>query len=277
MSGKTWMRAVTSTITAIFLIVLAGCSGIPPVDETQSTDQTAVVQNSLLALQSSLEDIALRLTALETAPERALGIPPSGPPQTGDTMFTGLANRVVDISGLPYEGSRKAKLAIIEITDYECPFCRAHYRETLPRLRESFIDTGVLRYFIQDYPLSGHKLAERAALVAKCANEQNAFWSFHQAMFEPSVLGNLRDPEALILELGLDATAVSRCRAKQDDELELSRMRSVAVGLGVRGTPTFLVGVIRSDRTVGDITVLPGRQSLQSFQDVINRYKYTQL
>ena len=42
----------------------------------------------------------------------------------------------------PVMGKSDAKVAIVEFTDYQCPFCQRHSEQTLPKLKENYIDTG---------------------------------------------------------------------------------------------------------------------------------------
>src|SRR5689334_5769937 len=42
--------------------------------------------------------------------------------------------------------SGRGPLALVEFTDYECPFCAAFARETFPEVRRELIDAGMLQY-----------------------------------------------------------------------------------------------------------------------------------
>ena len=39
-------------------------------------------------------------------------------------------------------GSEKAPVAILEYSDFECPYCAKFAREVLPILRAKYVDTG---------------------------------------------------------------------------------------------------------------------------------------
>ena len=51
-------------------------------------------------------------------------------------------------------GDSNAKVTVIEFSDYQCPFCKKFYEETLPQLKKDYINTGKVKLIYRDYPLS---------------------------------------------------------------------------------------------------------------------------
>src|ERR1022692_860265 len=47
-------------------------------------------------------------------------------------------------------GSMDAPVAMVEFTDYECPFCRQFQSTTFAEIRKQFIDTGKVRFVVRD-------------------------------------------------------------------------------------------------------------------------------
>jgi protein-disulfide isomerase len=47
-----------------------------------------------------------------------------------------MVDQVIDIAGAAVKGAASARVAIIEFSDYECPFCSRHALNTLPERRE---------------------------------------------------------------------------------------------------------------------------------------------
>lgn len=189
------------------------------------------------------------------------------------TLPAALLGRQLDVAHLPVLGSPDARLAIVEVTDYQCPFCRAHYQETLPLLTQEFIDPGTISYFIQDYPLPGQDAAGRNAIAAGCAREQGFFWPYHDWLFRYPGLPGESELVAAGDAMGLDTQGFRRCLDKGLAGPYVERQRSLAVGLGVRGTPTFFVGRLGDNQVVTEVTVLAGRQSIADFRRVIAGYR----
>ena len=49
-------------------------------------------------------------------------------------------------------GDKNAPVAIIEFSDYQCPFCRKFWQDTLPQLKTDYIDTGKVKLVYRDFP-----------------------------------------------------------------------------------------------------------------------------
>jgi protein-disulfide isomerase len=63
-------------------------------------------------------------------------------------------------------GSPTAPVTLVEYSSLTCPHCADFHRETLPKIKEAYIDKGVVRYVLRDFPLEPRAMA--AAMVARC-------------------------------------------------------------------------------------------------------------
>lgn len=80
-------------------------------------------------------------------------------------------------------GDENAPVVMIEFSDFQCPFCRSFWRDTLPLIKSEYIDTGKVRFVYRDFPLGFHQGAMPAAQAAECAREQDKFWEMHDKIF----------------------------------------------------------------------------------------------
>lgn len=84
----------------------------------------------------------------------------------------------VDVDNDYFRGDPNAEIAIIEYSDYECPFCqRVH--PTMQQLVDQY--EGKVMWVYRHYPLSFHAGAMPLAIGAECAGElggNDAFWEF---------------------------------------------------------------------------------------------------
>lgn len=139
-------------------------------------------------------------------------------------------------------GPADAPLTIIEFTDLQCPYCARFARETFPRLRREYVDTGRLRYVSRDLPLPMHAQALPAAVASRCAGEQGRYWEYREALF--AAQATLRsEPYARIAgELGLDVARLEACRRDPRQAAAVRADLELAQGNGIRSTPTFVIG-----------------------------------
>jgi len=177
----------------------------------------------------------------------AIGGPPPPPPPDGeDISAEGLT---VPLDPLQRAGSSSAKVALIEFADFECPYCANYVRTVFPQVRSDLIEKGLVAYAFMHYPLDQiHKKARPAAIASVCAAKQGRFWEMHEVLFQSA--GMLPAPATLAggSFQGFDLAAFNECSRRPDDVV--SAQLAEGNRLGIRGTPTLLVGEIRSDGQV---------------------------
>ncbi|WP_426991522.1 DsbA family protein [Methylomonas sp. CM2] len=169
-------------------------------------------------------------------------------------------------------GKADAGIAILEFSDYECPFCGKHYKNVLPKLRESYIDKGKVKYVMKDFPLDFHAHAKKASLAARCAGEQKQYWAMHDAIFEARGQASDELIASVAQQYKLDESALKKCL---DDPAQLTKVQNdIALGsrLGVNGTPAFLIGRIK-DKQLVDYRRFDGMQSFETFVAAIDSLK----
>lgn len=152
-------------------------------------------------------------------------------------------------------GPEDARIVIREFSDFQCPFCARYALETLPRLKDELLARGDVRFEYHHFPLNSiHPNAQPAAEAAECvtaANAAEAFWVYHDALFERmQAWQGLGDPNPyfvrLAQDLGLSAEGVAACLENRDFAAEVNRATEVAANvLGIRGTPTVFVNGFR--------------------------------
>jgi len=95
-------------------------------------------------------------------------------------------------------GDPKARVIIVEFSDFQCPYCQS-VQSTLKNLLAKYDGRVSLAY--RDLPLRDiHPQAQLAAEAARCAVEQGKFWEYHDLLFanqnkldRPGLLGLAHD------------------------------------------------------------------------------------
>ena len=156
-------------------------------------------------------------------------------------------------------GNPDAKVAIVEFSDFECPFC-ARLHPTLSRIVEENSD---VRWVYRHFPLSQiHSRALGAATASECIARlggNDAFWTFADTAFSnQNRLGNALYPE-VAASVGIDADAFSSCLADRSVAANVQADGSEAIASGGRGTP-FAVIVTANGALVPFSGALPYEQ-----------------
>jgi protein-disulfide isomerase len=166
------------------------------------------------------------------------------------TLVAAQAPAFIGVDDDPVLGSASARVTIIEFGDYQCPVCRLFWKETLPRIRKQYIDTGMVKLVFRDFPLPGHPMAVPAAMATECAEDQGRFWDFHDKIYreqdrrarEGEVAEfRVNDLKRWAADLKLDSAAFDACLDSGKYKQEVAADNAAATGVGLGGTPVFFV------------------------------------
>ncbi|MDV6250098.1 DsbA family protein [Vibrio sp. EA2] len=171
---------------------------------------------------------------------------------------------------LPVLGSKDAKVAIIEFSDFQCPYCKRFTDNTFKQIKENFIDTGKVQYVARDFPLNFHPQAMPAAIAATCSFKQDSYWPMRDMLF--TNIKQLGDEfyQKAATDLSLDMQAFADCLKDQSVASKVEEDLALGKSLGVRGTPSFLVGRVENGELIAP-QILVGAQRYPVFESLLNK------
>ncbi len=155
----------------------------------------------------------------------------------------------------PSLGPEKAPITIIEVSDFQCPFCR-NSQSVIKQVLQNYKDK--VRLVFVHLPLEIHSQAFLSARASYCAGEQGLFWQYHDRLFasddlSPFVLHKLAS------ELRLDAAKFDLClKSEASGAAVLSDVRD-AKRFTIESTPTFIING----------RLLRGVHTFEEFKEVI--------
>ena len=154
----------------------------------------------------------------------------------------------VSIDDDPILGNERAKVTIVEFSDYQCPFCRTFWRDTLSQIKKEYINNNKVRFVYRDFPLSFHPMAGASAQAAECAGDQDKYWEMHDKIFgEQEKLGQgtvtytIQDLKKWAGEIGLNRSAFNQCLDSEKYKDEVAKDFADGSAAGVSGTPSTFV------------------------------------
>lgn len=176
--------------------------------------------------------------------------------------------------GHPYLGNADAPVTLEEWSDYLCPYCGRHFRQTMPTLLDRYVRTGKLRLVFRDLPLAGlHPTAAIGHIAANCVGEQGAtaYWRMHDALFARQGEWNrLPDPSAFLAgvaeDLGVDMQDYSACITDGGQAATVAASVEEGLGLGYNGTPSFRFSSAATEQTYA----VSGAQPLEIFSRYVD-------
>jgi protein-disulfide isomerase len=170
---------------------------------------------------------AASLGAAAVLPRRAFALP-SVSEITHDPAVRPLANPLGDVT-------------IVEITDYQCAYCKLCYLEIMKLVAE---DPGI-RLVIKDWPIFG-PVSEFAARALLASADDPAYPLAVDALMRNERKLTKRRTKSLLEDAGIDLNALTSRMAERQPEtdLVLARNAAHAAEFKLQGTPALMVGSV---------------------------------
>ncbi|MDQ2667901.1 MAG: DsbA family protein [Gemmatimonadota bacterium] len=230
------------SLGAVLLVAASACAKT----DASSTQKTA----------ASSGDVSANAKPATATPVAAAGTPGS-PTDSISTMAD--AGRI--------RGDAAAPIWLIEVSDFQCPYCKRWHDESYQAIDREFVKTGKVRLAFLNFPIpSLHPNAIAASEAAMCASVQGKFWEMHESLFNSQdSWDKLSNPmpafDSLSRAAGVDSNRWRYCVTSHASLALINADRDRLGTRGVQSTPTFYVG---------DEQIL-GAQPTDSFRVVIKR------
>ena len=173
-------------------------------------------------------------------------------------------------------GKPNAPVTMIEVGDYQSPYVRRFWTETLPLIKENYIAKGEVRMVFRDFPIEQiHASDMIAAQAAECVRAQGgdaAFWRMQDKIFAEQNIrdsGSTNGPVTKNIDfsandlkqwaqsLGYD---ISDCLATEQFRAEVENDFNNAFDAGIQGIPAFVING----------TTILGAQPYAVFRDALD-------
>ncbi|WP_026161417.1 DsbA family protein [Corynebacterium ciconiae] len=283
------MSQVPAVVWALFgvLLLIAGLGGY--VVGTKATEDTAAQAAPSAAQQDSdaaapPEDSEVEKMSKEEIAELVSQVEPGSgslEPEAKDGAFdatiygpSGEIQSMADILKVarrdasdPFAyGAVDAPVVISEFSDFECPYCSRYANTTEPELIDQYVKDGLVRIEWNDYAINGPH-AVSAAQAGRAAAAQGKFFAFKHELYTASkdVNGHpefgredfIRFAKAAGVE---DIDAFTKDLDDETYAQPVEEAQAYANGLGIQGTPSFVVGT----------RYVSGAQPTETFVEVID-------
>jgi len=223
-------------LATVSLLALVSLS--PP---QNPSEEIAALRREIAAMKEQQAAMQRDLQAIKNFLAQVTGAAQQG---AQDPPMPGVVGAMLPTEGKPSQGSPTARVTIMEVSDYHCPFCRRQTQQTFPQLSEEYIKTGKVRYLFVDYPIAQlHPTAARAHEAAACAGEQGKYWEMHNSLFANAPAKDDATLTAQAQAVGVNATAFAACLSggRYTSQVKASVARMEQLGIG--GTPLTLIGL----------------------------------
>jgi protein-disulfide isomerase len=155
------------------------------------------------------------------------------------------------------KGDPKARVMIVEFSDFQCPYC-GQVEATLKSVLAKHEGTVALAF--RDMPISQiHPFAQGAAEAARCAGEQGKFWEYHDLLFADQGALDRSGLIAKAAKLQLDPKQFETCVSSEKYKSQVQQDNQEGMRAGVSGTPGFFINGV----------FISGAQPEATFENII--------
>ena len=189
-------------------------------------------------------------TQADTAGTNPQAAAPQAPPEAGEVQPVSDNDHI--------RGNRNARIALIEYSDLECPFCKAFH----PTAQQAITEYGDdVMWVYRHFPLDQlHSKADKQAEAVECAGKlagNDGFWKMVDKIFEVTPSNNGLDNSTLpdlAASVGINKSQFQTCLDSGDFAQHVEDDYQSGIKAGVTGTP----GNILLDTETGETQLIPG-------------------
>lgn len=186
----------------------------------------------------------------------------------------------INISNDPILGDKnKAKVAIVEFSDYECPFCKRFHTETFDQIAKKYVGSNRAIIIYKDFPLDFHNPAATTdANAAECVNDladNGKYFEMIKLIYQNTSSNGVGIPDEKFKELanslGVDQDKFIKCFKDGKFKDEISQDIKEGKSVGIDGTPGFVIGILKPNGEV-EGELVSGALPFSEFKQIIDLY-----
>ncbi len=168
----------------------------------------------------------------------------------------------------PYDrilGDENAPVTMVEYASLSCPHCASFHNDTLPALKEKYVDSGKMRILMRNFPTNEPAL--RGSMLSLCV-ERDKYHTFLKVLYRMqqkwAMSLDFKESLKTIARVGgVSGEEFDACMANEAIEKEALEIRRTAGdNLDIQATPTMFVNGEK----------FKGNGSVESFSELIDKH-----
>jgi protein-disulfide isomerase len=230
MISKMIRMAAASSIAFLMLVAPAPATE-PRISEPQKAEIEKIIRDYLVGHPEVLQEAMGELDKRQATDEREKT--KAAVAANAEALFN--SNRHVML------GNALGDVTLVEFFDYNCGFCKG----ALPTMMDLMKDDTKLRVVLKEFPVLGTGSVE-AAKVAVAVRMQDAtgkkYLEFHQKLLGGRGTADKARALTVAKEVRMDMTRLEKDIASDEVRASLEESLKLAEALGLKGTPSYVVG-----------------------------------
>jgi len=243
-------RLLNRLLFATLLVAVPGSQALAEFDASQKAEIGKLVREYLVTHPEVLEE-AMQALEKKRAEER-LASQKLTIKKQAKLLFSSKRQVVL--------GNPEGDVTLVEFFDYNCGYCR----RALSDLQTLLKTDKNLKVVIKEWPVLGRNSVEAARVsiaLAQVAPEK--YFDFHQKLLSSE--GGINGAKALMVasQIGVDMDKLQTAMKDREIIATIEEVHGIATGLGLTGTPSYVVG----DQVIG------GAVGIDNLKETVASYR----
>ncbi len=156
----------------------------------------------------------------------------------------------------PQRGAASPTVTIVEFGDFECEACK-RMSPIIEQIVQEY-PNDVLHVW-KDFPIPRlHENSETAAMAARCAQDQDSFWAYHDLLFFDQDQFILNPWVSIAEDIGLDTETFSECVSGTSKKQLVVQGYYIAKTLQIDSAPSYFINdtFVTGEKTIEEMRVL---------------------
>ena len=141
-------------------------------------------------------------------------------------------------------GSIGAPDLVQSLSNFPCPHCRTLASDAASQIESNFVESGLVRYEYH-YATFDQSVGRFAAEAAECANQQGAFWPYHDILYANQTGARDQYSERRLIafaeDIDLDVRDFRSRLSEGKSSAVVEQDADLASEMGVNATPTVFI------------------------------------
>jgi len=139
-------------------------------------------------------------------------------------------------------GKPSSPQTIYMFSNYFCEHCNSFFQDLYPELYKKFIKPGRVNLVVKHLASPKKEMSYRLARYALCLFQKGKAEEFHNLIIQNIEDFDNEKLEEISFQMGIELAIIDSCSNKQEIKQHLENDAKIASKLGIRGTPSFVVG-----------------------------------
>ncbi len=146
----------------------------------------------------------------------------------------------INVDDYFFQGSKSAKVTLVEFADYQCPHCKATAPE-IKKIADKYKDK--LRVVYIDFAFNQSGISKVVAQGAYCVGQKDKdkYWDYNRIAFEKQPNLDKETPLVIAKELKLNADEIKACLDTKAAVDYVNHGKAEGEKVGVNGTPAIFL------------------------------------